>query len=161
MSGLFLMSVLLLPHATFNCKCCKVWDASLFTSVSFPTYSCPQMVCIKLLSVSPCTLKVAGPWGWTHSKLAMPPKHSGLGFVYLCIYLYPMWQICISGHNSRVQKKSHFFLFLQIELKGCCASTCWVGRKFSSCFENPSLSPSWGLKQPPGSYQVQNWGRVL
>lgn len=111
MSGLFLMSVLLLPRATFNCKLCKVWDASLFTSAAFPMSSCPQMVCIKLLSVSPCTLKVAGPWGWTRSKLAMPPKHSGLGFVYLCTYLYPMWRIWISSCNSRMQKKKVTFLY--------------------------------------------------
>lgn len=117
MSGLFLMSLLLLPRATFNCILCKVWDASLFTSASFPMYFCPQMVCIKLLSVSPGTLKVAGPWGWTHSKSAMPPKHFGLGFVYLCIYLYPMWRIWISGHNSRVQKKVTFLYSSKSNLK--------------------------------------------
>lgn len=42
MADLFLMNVLLLPHATFNWKLCKVWDASLFTSPTLPTYSCPQ-----------------------------------------------------------------------------------------------------------------------
>lgn len=161
MPCLFLMSVLLLPRVTFNCILCKVWDASLFTSASSPCPPAPRWCVLSYFLSALARSRLQDPKGEHTANWQCLPSTLALGlFIYAFIYI-PCGGYEFQAITVGCKKKSHISLFLQIEFKGCRASTCWVGRKFSSCFENPSLSPSWGLKQPPGSYQVQNWVRVL
>ena len=76
----------------------------------------PQMVFIMLsakFSISPRVSRLYSPndrntANWQFIPGTLP---SGL-FIHSFIYLYPTWKVQISGHNSRVQEMSHFFISL-------------------------------------------------
>lgn len=95
-----------------------------------------------------------------HSKLRMHPKHSGLGSVYLCIYLYPMWWIWISGHNSRVQKKNVTFLyFSKSNLKDATLPPAELAENSALVLRILPLPHPEDWKKLSDSYQVQSWGK--